>query len=654
MGQTKAADKPVPDVFYTDESIFPAGPYYNVRAGRTRISEQEIVVGEGKTEKRREAGFDLGGDNRVKQTVLRHRMDTMQNISSSFNPADLTCEGCKVRGKHSVVGADNGEPVVLVVSDQNFPPVLYSGDTGACIGVLRVEHGSIRDIGFLLADLLDGVALPAGSVILVSSVSDLARQGVSGYTEELTRTIRILREKQGKIGSKVQVAAIPPVLLGGVNSFNLMRSILEVEAWVEKLVGGEGALLHKTRAEVVNWIWGSGLGRRKNVEERLHTVPRGVEGYEKAYMRCTGWSNMPERVAPLSKVGEKAIMAQLVKDLKDNFGVRVSEKLVLDREYEAARVENEYVVWGGSNAGRLAEVMLKMGLKVVKVTQGGWRPSKQSVEKTMKEMEGKVSNQAILIMMGMDNGLFYEEGEDGSRSLPRKDNEGVYHVEGRLEVGTAKQAKGLLRNCMPILERYTENKKVFLSPTVRFYRTRCCMKEDHCTNMDTAGYRRGMLADLSVIRDAMLEVCREEGVQLYKVLGTCELLGLKAAMEEDEVERLLGSHPIHMTEEGYVTLAEQMTKLISSPAQLFVGEKREREEYSGSVEIGGWRRKSHEWLFNVVSGTGARKDSRFSQDNRPGRMGGFPGGSGALVRMGPGPRGPSGPGFGTGRKFYQN
>ncbi len=138
---------------------------------------------------------------------------------------------------------------------------------------------------------------------------------------------------------------------------------------------------------------------------------------------------------------------------------------------------------------------------------------------------------------------------------------------------TAKQAKGLLRNCMPIIERYAENKKVFLSPTVRFYRTRCCTKEEHCTNLDTAGYRRGMLADLSVIRDAMLEVCREEGVQLYKVLGTCELLGLKAAMEEDEVERLLGSHPVHMTEEGYVTLAEQMIKLISYPTQLFVGEK---------------------------------------------------------------------------------
>ncbi len=96
-----------------------------------------------------------------------------------------------------------------------------------------------------------------------------------------------------------------------------------------------------------------------------------MEGYEKVYLRCTGWLNMPERVSPLCRAGEQAIISTLVRELKDNFGVRVSEKLILDRDIEVERVENEYVVWGGSNAGRLADVMSKMGLKVVKIAQGG-------------------------------------------------------------------------------------------------------------------------------------------------------------------------------------------------------------------------------------------------------------------------------------------
>jgi hypothetical protein len=46
-----------------------------------------MVVGEVKQEKRREVGFDLAGDGRVRQTVLRHRMDVMLNVSCSFDPA---------------------------------------------------------------------------------------------------------------------------------------------------------------------------------------------------------------------------------------------------------------------------------------------------------------------------------------------------------------------------------------------------------------------------------------------------------------------------------------------------------------------------------------------------------------------------------------
>ncbi len=79
---------------------------------------------------------------------------------------------------------------------------------------------------------------------------------MSGYTEELTRTIRILKEKQEKIGGKVQVGAMPPVLLGGVNSFNLMRSILEVEAWAEQLVEGTGP---RSTRQGPRWSTGCGV-----------------------------------------------------------------------------------------------------------------------------------------------------------------------------------------------------------------------------------------------------------------------------------------------------------------------------------------------------------------------------------------------------------
>ncbi len=47
---------------------------------------------------------------------------------------------------------------------------------------------------------------------------------------------------------------------------------------MERLEGGEGALLQKTRGEVIKRMWEGGVGKRRSVEERLHTVPQGGGG----------------------------------------------------------------------------------------------------------------------------------------------------------------------------------------------------------------------------------------------------------------------------------------------------------------------------------------------------------------------------------------
>jgi hypothetical protein len=260
---TKATVKPTPDVYKVDDTLMPAGPYYSVRTNRSQMDENEVVMGETMYPKRKEGGFD-SEDNRVRQAVMWHRMDTNANITASFDPSDMVCRGCKVRGPHSVVGGEDQRPVVLVVTDQNFPAALFSEDSGDCIGIVRVEFGSIKEIGFVIGDMLDGVMLPDRSVILVGSVSDLDRQGVIGYAEELARTIRIAKEKQG---GKVHVSAVPSVLLAGVNSFKLLRDILEIEFWIERLEKGDGVLLRRTREKVVQKIGETGVGRRRSPEE---------------------------------------------------------------------------------------------------------------------------------------------------------------------------------------------------------------------------------------------------------------------------------------------------------------------------------------------------------------------------------------------------
>jgi hypothetical protein len=152
----------------------------------------------------------------------------------------------------------------MVATDQNFPPVLFSENDEPCIGILRMEYGTAKELGFAVGDLLHGISLPEGSVILVGSPMDLGRQGIVGYTEELARSLRILKEKQG---GKVEV--VTPVPLGGINSFSTLRAVVEAEHWAERLEGGAGILLARTRGEVVRMIAKHGKGVVKDPEEKM-------------------------------------------------------------------------------------------------------------------------------------------------------------------------------------------------------------------------------------------------------------------------------------------------------------------------------------------------------------------------------------------------
>ena len=135
------------------------------------------------------------------------------------------------------------------------------------------------------------------------------------------------------------------------------------------------------------------------------------------------------------------------------------------------------------------------------------------------------------------------------------------------------------------------------------------------------------LADLGEVKEAIDEQCRADNETLYRIVNPCEGIGLKATMEEDEVEGILGRNPIHMAENGYVLLADFVQKMVENPSTLFVGEKRMREEsVTEHEETGGWMRRSHEWLTYAVSGTGkwgrtrwTRRQGWMGHDQRSGR-----------------------------------
>jgi hypothetical protein len=81
-----------------------------------------------------------------------------------------------------------------------------------------------------------------------------------------------------------------------------------------------------------------------------------------------------------------------------NFGMRLSLNLILDRSAggEIVVATTTYVMLGGSNCDRLGDTLQAMGKRVVKVTQSGWRPTRQAVETMVETIREKVEKRRWL------------------------------------------------------------------------------------------------------------------------------------------------------------------------------------------------------------------------------------------------------------------
>ncbi len=90
-------------------------------------------------------------------------------------------------------------------------------------------------------------------------------------------------------------------------------------------------------------------------------------------------------------------MERLILELKVNFGVRVSDYIKKNRDAEEVRAAAAtiYVMLGGSNCDRLGDTLVAMGKTVLKM---------YSLDCTQN-----------VLLMGLDNGSCYEEGEEETR-----------------------------------------------------------------------------------------------------------------------------------------------------------------------------------------------------------------------------------------------
>jgi hypothetical protein len=136
--------------------------FFTIRATRARESAAEAPQlgaisgysrGSGGSS-RRDLGFLVEGDHRCFVAKNIQRTDTMQNVSLSVT-ADLRCLACG--SSHSYRDSlAAGKPLVVILSDQAFPPILPSGDNNCIVIIvgLRTANCTKLSTHFMISSLL--------------------------------------------------------------------------------------------------------------------------------------------------------------------------------------------------------------------------------------------------------------------------------------------------------------------------------------------------------------------------------------------------------------------------------------------------------------------------------------------------------------------
>jgi hypothetical protein len=201
-----------------------------------------------------------------------------------------------------------GEPVVICISDQNFPPVLPADD-GKCVVVIRVEEGRLFELENTFSDMFAGHCaphgrLPQGSVVLVGSLSHLGRYGLESYTVDLVKTMASLA---ARVGGGVSVVPYVPVPLGGIDEGETIRALFDLDSWLLGTCPAAGALLEGARTTFWGVMASAGVGGGSvPTGERVYHLPSSaVNPRRRPYRSPSVSPSLPDRLPPLGKEDEK-------------------------------------------------------------------------------------------------------------------------------------------------------------------------------------------------------------------------------------------------------------------------------------------------------------------------------------------------------------
>ena len=157
---------------------------------------------------------------------------------------------------------------------------------------------------------------------------------------------------------------------------------------------------------------------------------------------------------------------------------------MLSKKSKPRKGNDCYLVVGSSNARRLCDALNLKGIETGFVISQSWRATKRSVADMAAHIqeELKAKKYTVVIFQLLDYNFFFEQGEDGSKALPRKGLDGRYHVVGDLALADKDGQYAILKLCEPLWSSASGKHMVIVGPMARFVSAGCCSDKTHVAN----------------------------------------------------------------------------------------------------------------------------------------------------------------------------
>jgi hypothetical protein len=176
-------------------------------------------------------------DGRLYRSVLVEDMESFRVTTTSFSRNNWCCIACSV--SHAILPRKRnkiqweGGRAVIFLADQCMPAILPTEDA-SCPAILRVEGGSLNEIGSFFCNTLSDLALPPGSILLLGSLTNLMTEGLLMYIE---RAVNEVRRFNAMFKGAVTVLPFAPPPLCGISDPETIRSLFDLSHWLDSTPG---------------------------------------------------------------------------------------------------------------------------------------------------------------------------------------------------------------------------------------------------------------------------------------------------------------------------------------------------------------------------------------------------------------------------------